>query len=331
MKIMYSFNYAKVLRRADDEGWFQPRRNELLEIWVGEDTSELVVNRQPIDEDDIQSLLTQVPLESSLGGLRLIICAPHKAANDAGRSFPFRRPTFETIVQTFHLPKSYLQSVFDGSPFFAKFGPSSGFNKEGITGFVLKTMWASGMNFALAISYDAHTGVTSGILDGCLEGEMELVIDRISAAGVHGCHPLMVPTVLYELVTERNVQRTKASEGAMNDIELATGEHIYASRKQPDLQSIDSGGSMTARVNGTAATSMFTFANINSTIIGLNALLENIDSSPFVDATGRQLKTYEDGLALKECIRYCLSISHNLQLETDQIRSRAKTQITAVS
>ena len=327
---MYSFNYGKVLRTAHNEGWFQPKPNELLEIRVGEQTQEPVVTRQPSDEDNIQSLIAQKPWESTLGGLRLMICAPLKAANDAGRSFPFRKPTFDAIVQMFCLPKSYLQSVFDGSPSFAKFGPSSGLGNTDITGYVLKTMWASGMNFALAISHDVQTGVTSGILYGCLEDEVEVVIDRISAAGTHACHPLMVPTVLYELVTERNVQRTKASEGAMNDIELATGEHIYASRKQPDLQSIDSGGSMTARVNGTATTSMFTSANINSTILGFNALLENIDSSPPIAATPRQLRAYEDGIALKECIRYCLSISSNLQLEAEQIRSRANTQISAV-
>jgi hypothetical protein len=328
---MYGFIYTKLLRKADHEGWFQPRQNKLLEIWLQEDTTEPFVVEKPIDDGEIQSLISQEPLESALGGLRLIVCAPHQAANDAGRSFPFRRSTFEAIMRSFHLPNSYLQSVYDGSAFFARFSRSSSLNETAISQYVLKTMWASGMSFSLAISYDPHTGITSGILYGCLESELEIVIDRIIAAGVHACHPLMVPTVLYELVTERNVQRTKASEGAMNDIELETGEHIYASRKQPDLQSIDKGGSMTARVNGTETTSMFTFANIKSTVIGLNALLENIDTSPpMIGATPRQVKMYEDGFALKECVRYRVSICSNLQLEAEQIRSRAKTQISAV-
>jgi len=193
-------------------------------------------------------------------------------------------------------------------------------------------MWASGKNFALAISQDAEHGVNLGILDGCLQDEVEMVIDRIIAAKTHACHPLLVPTILCELVTERNIQRTKASEGEMNSIELDTGEHIYEYRVQPDLQSIDSGGSMTARVNGTATTSNFTAANIKSTVIAFKAILTDLDSpSPSSPgATPQQLQQYKDGRALKESIEHCLGICYNLQLEAEQIQARAKTQISAV-
>ena len=202
----------------------------------------------------------------------------------------------------------------------------------GNIGYVLKTMWASGNNFALAISQDAQRGVNLGILDGCLQDEVDVVIDRITAAKTHACHPLLVPTILCELVTERNIQRIKASEGEMNSIELDTGEHIYEYRVQPDLQSIDSGGSMTARVNGTATTSNFTAANIKSTILAFKAILANLDSpSPsFPRATPHQLQHLKDGRALKECIQHCLGICYNLQLEAEQIQARAKTQISAV-
>ena len=259
------------------------------------------------------------------------ISHPHRVPNDAGSFLPFEKSTFESIVQSFSLPLPYLKAVFEGAPYFARFNTRSASDDKGNTGFVLKTMWASGMNFALALSHDPQLGITSAILDGCLQDEVDAVVARISAAAAHVCHPLLLPTILYELVVERNIQRTNASEGEMNRIELDTGEHIYQSRVQPDLRSIDSGGSMTARVNGTATTSAFTAANINSTIIAFKALIGYIENFPPPIDPSRQRQLCEDGVSLKECIEHCLAICANLQLEAEQIQGRAKTQISAVS
>ena len=270
--------------------------------------------------------------DSALRILTLLrISHPHQVSTDAGCYLPFERSTFESIVQSFSLPLPYLKSVFEGVPYFARFNTGSALAGRSKTGFVLKTMWASGMNFALALSYDPLLGITSALLDGCLPDEVDIVLARISVAAVHVCHPLLLPTILYELVVERNIQRTSASEGEMNRIELDTGEHIYQSRVQPDLRSIDSGGSMTARVNGTATTSAFTAANISSTIIALKALVGYIESFPPPSDPARKSQWDKDGLTLIECIEYHLAICANLQLEAEQIQGRAKTQISAVS
>lgn len=199
-------------------------------------------------------------------------------------------------------------------------------------GYVFKTMWASGMNFAFAVSHNPRLGLNLGVLDGCLQSEVDVVIDCITAAAAHACHPLLVPTILCELVTERNVTKTKASEGEMNAIELDTGEHIYQYRVQPDLQSINLGGSMTARVNGTATTSNFTAANIKSTVLAFKSIMANLDSSPppSSKATPQQRQRFKDARGLAECIGYYLGICNNLQLEAEQIQARAKTQISAV-
>lgn len=62
------------------------------------------------------------------------ICQPHQQANDAGRSLPFHKSTFEAIVQFFHVPISYLQAVFDGSPSFARYETEDSLNGEYLRG-----------------------------------------------------------------------------------------------------------------------------------------------------------------------------------------------------
>ncbi|KAF2728631.1 hypothetical protein EJ04DRAFT_556623 [Polyplosphaeria fusca] len=146
--------------------------------------------------------------QNSRGGLFLILC---EATSGLPNTMPFAKDTFISIVTKLKLPPGFVRALF--------------------TGFILRTPMSLTENWTLALSWDAESRKSRGIIHGLQSEELSRLMAHLGDTHSETCHPMNLPVILCEMLTESDSQGIKRRAAQLYDVEIKTNFHGYPKLK----------------------------------------------------------------------------------------------------
>lgn len=87
---------------------------------------------------------------------------------------------------------------------------------------MLRTPFAGSEDWTLAICWQEQNLVVNGLLHGASEKERSIIIDHLRDAQDDTCHPMLVPVVLCEMLTDADSNRVKGHASELLGLEFRT-------------------------------------------------------------------------------------------------------------
>ena len=153
----------------------------------------------------------------SMVGLDLVLSNSSGQGSDA---ISLSKQSFAEIMTTLNLPNDFLIAMLAGTPTFQKIGKQTSANDS--ISFVMRMPLAGQNNWTLALNWDATKRLTSGLLHGAAQNEIEDLCYALSEFHFSIMHPLLVPVLLSELLTVSDSNEIKRHAANLYKVEMQT-------------------------------------------------------------------------------------------------------------
>jgi hypothetical protein len=148
---------------------------------------------------------------------------------------PLSKDSFLTIMEQFHLPYPYLQSLFTGTARSMRYADHETHYQSKYIGslhycladIVYRTPISRTENWALSFTLHKPTGIIKGLLLGIREEELDTFRQYLLASKRELPHPMYLPLILCEMQTNSDTTEVKRHSSSLFEIELWTQMHAY--------------------------------------------------------------------------------------------------------
>ena len=153
--------------------------------------------------------------------LCLALCGP-SSKREKVDFIPFSREAFAEIMGKHHLPVDVAISMMDKIAIFKQLCPMV--TKDPVDRFVLRTYPDHAYNWTLALSWDRERSpnVTSAMLLGVQENELEVLIPALLQSSQAMMHPMLLPVTICEIISSADSNRINQTADSLHDVGLRT-------------------------------------------------------------------------------------------------------------
>ena len=235
-------------------------------------TKPVVGNRTDADphlKDEIKDYIDSLPLT-------LIKCGADDNRLNS-QSISFSEQSFISILQILQLSSEVISFLVTGTPIFL---PTSQGKYSTIT---MRTPLANSNNWTLALSWDYQALKTKGLIHGLQKGERDSLMSALDEFKGPLVHPLLLPVLLCELLTEADSTQIKRHALNLYQVEMQTAymrveKPVRPSTKDQDQTAEDDVEELTRRLNAIVSRLAFHEMRINANIVLVSAIIEELSA-----------------------------------------------------
>lgn len=191
-----------------------------------------------------------------------------------------------------------------------------------LVGFVLKQGIYQPGYYQIALSYDRQNNTTHGlVLAKTKDHEFSKLISGLKEHQMHCQQPLLLATLVTELVIDSCGDQISLSDRKLNGLEETMGQHEYVNRPMGSPLEIDF-ISTTGTLNAISRNLGVETMRVGAILLALHSILDN----------SKQMTKEPNGLAMMDELIGCqINACENLLLRAEYETKRAQTQIAVVS
>ena len=193
---------------------------------------------------------------------------------------PFEKATYVSLMETFQLPSEFLVVLHLGTPIFKRTDMRE--SSEGTWTFVMRMPLSNKNNWTVALSWDHSKLTTNALLHSFQHKELEQLKSVLNDLRSLPVHPLLLPVLLCELLTDSDSNEIKLHASNLYKVEVRTN-YLRIDRRQTLLSSIQTHSNesgfedLTRKLN--AITSRFAFleSQVNANVKLVESVLKYTD------------------------------------------------------
>ena len=131
-------------------------------------------------------------------------------------SLPFSSHSFLFMARAFRLAGNIFSAILTGTPSYI---PAT---ERGYSTITMRTPLSNSNNWTLALAWDHATFEIRGIIHGFQKRELEALLSSLAEFETRFTHPLLMPVILCELLTESDSTAIKRHASSLYQVEIRT-------------------------------------------------------------------------------------------------------------
>ncbi|KAF2436334.1 hypothetical protein EJ08DRAFT_644707 [Tothia fuscella] len=216
----------------DDGGNFAPvDGHRLVEIYAYEDSTKNVFVDETLSGKQVREWVKSgaesrcadvTPTIKPTHGLRLLICSPRILDRNI-TPLPLKPIVLKNLLERWRIPSLFLRSICRRIPIATTYRSTL---SKTTTGLLLRTNLSWSWQYALAMSHDTTTNITTALLVGLRSDETTSLISSLKKSK-HAHFHILLPSILMDNAVDAVSQDAEARRGSLLQICYATGLHGF--------------------------------------------------------------------------------------------------------